>query len=56
MLHVVSPKEPIIKKEFPSDTSFLSLYPVAVREARPFILVLPGGGYEHLASHEGEPI
>ncbi|WP_226001927.1 GDSL-type esterase/lipase family protein [Paenibacillus sp. BJ-4] len=56
MLHVVSHKEQIVKDEFPADTSFLSLYPVAVQEARPFILVLPGGGYEHLASHEGEPI
>lgn len=56
MLHVINFKKPIVKEEFPSDTSFLSVYPVAVREARPFILVLPGGGYEHLASHEGEPI
>ncbi|WP_068502249.1 GDSL-type esterase/lipase family protein [Paenibacillus kribbensis] len=56
MLHVISTKEEIIKEQFPSDTSFLSLYPAAVQEARPFILVLPGGGYEHLASHEGEPI
>lgn len=56
MLHVVSSKEQIVKEEFPLDTSFLSLYPVVAREARPFVLVLPGGGYEHLASHEGEPI
>lgn len=25
-------------------------------KSRPFVLVLPGGGYEHLAEHEGEPI
>lgn len=56
MLHVVNDKEQFVKEEFPSDTSFLSLYPVAAQEARPFILVLPGGGYEHLASHEGEPV
>ncbi|MBE0337403.1 GDSL-type esterase/lipase family protein [Paenibacillus sp. 23TSA30-6] len=56
MLHVISYKEQIVKEEFPVDTSFLSLYPAAAHEARPFILVLPGGGYEHLAQHEGEPI
>ncbi|MFC7559804.1 alpha/beta hydrolase fold domain-containing protein [Paenibacillus farraposensis] len=56
MLHVINPEEEIIKGQFSADTSFLTLYPVAVQEARPFILVLPGGGYEYLASHEGEPI
>ncbi|WP_055109228.1 alpha/beta hydrolase [Paenibacillus ihumii] len=58
--------------KFPLETSLLFLYPVteANREAdidersqaedggkaRPFVLVLPGGGYTHLAQHEGEPI
>jgi lysophospholipase L1-like esterase/acetyl esterase/lipase len=56
MLQVGFNKEQIVKEEFPPDTSFLFLYPVAAREARPFILVLPGGGYQHLAQHEGEPV
>lgn len=33
----------------------LTPYPVDDHE-RPCILVLPGGGYEHLADHEGEPV
>ncbi|CAH1194934.1 Acetylxylan esterase [Paenibacillus auburnensis] len=39
-----------------SGESILSLYPLPVQEERPFILVLPGGGYHHLARHEGEPV
>lgn len=33
----------------------LTCYPVD-SEQRPTVLVLPGGGYAHLAPHEGEPI
>lgn len=40
----------------PSGASILSLYSLPVQEERPFILVLPGGGYHHLARHEGEPV
>ncbi|MNC19491.1 Acetylxylan esterase precursor [compost metagenome] len=39
-----------------SGVSILSLYPLPVQAERPFILVLPGGGYHHLAQHEGEPV
>jgi acetyl esterase/lipase len=39
-----------------SGLSILSLYPLPVQEVRPFMLVLPGGGYHHLARHEGEPV
>ncbi|WP_157683380.1 alpha/beta hydrolase [Microlunatus soli] len=33
----------------------LTCYPVDSEE-RPTVLVLPGGGYAHLAAHEGEPV
>lgn len=33
----------------------LTCYPVD-SEQRPTVLVLPGGGYAHLAPHEGEPV
>lgn len=33
----------------------LTCYPVDSEE-RPTVLVLPGGGYHHLAPHEGEPV
>lgn len=58
MLHVCVNNEQINLEEgtFPPEASLLSLYPTATDEARPFILVLPGGGYSHLAEHEGEPI
>ena len=39
-----------------SGVSILSLYPLPVQEERPFMLILPGGGYHHLAEHEGEPV
>ena len=34
----------------------LTAYPVPEGSREPFALILPGGGYEHLADHEGEPI
>ncbi|QGN34029.1 alpha/beta hydrolase [Microlunatus sp. Gsoil 973] len=35
----------------------LDLIPYPVDDsARPTIMVLPGGGYQHLADHEGEPV
>jgi len=37
-------------------TSLLTLYPLATVQPRPFILVLPGGGYQHIAKHEGAPV
>lgn len=42
--------------EHSSGTSLLTLYTLPGVEAAPFILVLPGGGYHHLAQHEGEPV
>lgn len=41
-----------------SPGSSLWLYPAENDSGRelPFMLVLPGGGYQHLAPHEGEPI
>lgn len=36
--------------------SFLELYPVSDSEPRPLVLVVPGGGYHHLASHEGKDV
>lgn len=64
MLLVNTNNEQPTKEEgkFPAETSLLFLYPVQADEmshngeARPFVLVLPGGGYTHLAEHEGEPI
>ncbi|WP_051107742.1 alpha/beta hydrolase [Paenibacillus fonticola] len=64
MLLVCANNERLSKEEgkFPPETSLLFLYPVQDSEkhdtaaARPFVLVLPGGGYSHLAQHEGEPI
>ncbi|MGN7358023.1 alpha/beta hydrolase [Paenibacillus sp. SAF-054] len=40
------------------DTSLLTLYPAEHHggEALPFMLVLPGGGYQMRADHEGEPV
>ncbi len=38
------------------ETSLLTLYPLETDHPRPFILVLPGGGYQQLAKHEGEPV
>lgn len=38
-------------------SSRLSLYPHPDgTKPRPFMLILPGGGYRHLAWHEGEPV
>lgn len=42
--------------EISQKTSLLTLYPLETDQPRPFILVLPGGGYQHLAKHEGEPV
>ncbi|MDE1549436.1 alpha/beta hydrolase [Jeotgalibaca caeni] len=36
--------------------SFLELFPVEAEGVHPFVLVFPGGGYNHLASHEGADI
>lgn len=38
--------------------SFIEMYPVSVnsKEKCPLVLVIPGGGYNHLANHEGEGI
>lgn len=54
MLHVCLDRDGAVPEN--SGASILSLYPLPVQEARPFILVLPGGGYHHLAQHEGEPV
>lgn len=35
------------------ESSFLEMYKLSGKEKRPFVLVLPGGGYNHLATHEG---
>ncbi|MEK4509853.1 prolyl oligopeptidase family serine peptidase [Paenibacillus sp. FSL K6-2524] len=56
MLEICPNNERIAQEVSPKGTSSLFLYPVATHEARPFILVLPGGGYHHLAYHEGEPV
>lgn len=56
MLKVYLPKNKTAYEEFPPETSLLSIYPLETRQPRPFILVLPGGGYNHLAQHEGEPV
>lgn len=40
----------------PSGTSILTLYPIDTTEALACMLVLPGGGYHHLAEHEGEAV
>ncbi|MBP1043957.1 alpha/beta hydrolase [Vagococcus sp. BWB3-3] len=42
-------------KEDSSETC-LALYLLATDQKRPFVLVLPGGGYHHLAAHEGAPV
>ncbi|MDO7905548.1 alpha/beta hydrolase [Paenibacillus sp. JX-17] len=39
-----------------TEHSHLMLYPVSTGQPRPFILILPGGGYHHHAEHEGRNI
>lgn len=48
-----TPKDPAV-----SNSSILTVYPAesADEKALPFMLVLPGGGYQNRAYHEGEPI
>lgn len=38
------------------EESFLEVYRVPGEEERPFVIVFPGGGYHHLAGHEGKDI
>ncbi|OMD39030.1 GDSL-type esterase/lipase family protein [Paenibacillus odorifer] len=47
---------PTEQAELSPETSLLTLYPLKTDQPRPFILVLPGGGYQHLAKHEGAPV
>lgn len=51
-LHHQKPKQ----DEQSLNTSLLTLFPLRTEKPRPFVLVLPGGGYHHLAKHEGEPV
>lgn len=43
------------KRRVPS-SSFLEVYKADTAEKRPFMIVLPGGGYNHLAEHEGREV
>ncbi|WP_237391693.1 alpha/beta hydrolase [Paenibacillus dendrobii] len=58
MMHITHYTEKISADLASPGSSLLKLYPVEGRdqETLPFILVLPGGGYSHLAPHEGEPV
>lgn len=56
MLKVVLDRGGADAVDYSSGTSLLTLYPISEVDHRPFILVLPGGGYHHLAQHEGEPV
>jgi acetyl esterase/lipase len=47
---------PHFRRELPSEIPALDPYLLAGASPRPAIIVLPGGGYNHRAAHEGEPI
>ncbi|WP_234414200.1 alpha/beta hydrolase [Paenibacillus sp. CAA11] len=53
MLNICHAEEQRVREE---GTSLLTLYPLQDHEPHPFMLVLPGGGYQHHARHEGETI
>jgi len=37
-------------------STILELYLISGEESRPMILVIPGGGYDHISNAEGEPV
>lgn len=58
MLQVYLETEGASEESVSRSSSLLTLYPVSETngETLPFMLVLPGGGYQNLAQHEGEPV
>jgi len=47
---------PMAQGREPADIPSVAAYLVEATEPAPAVLVCPGGGYRHLADHEGEPI
>ncbi|ANF96315.1 GDSL-type esterase/lipase family protein [Paenibacillus bovis] len=58
MLHIInhSRDNTMRNPDEPSSIPTLHLYLLDSDNPRPCILILPGGGYHHLADHEGEPV
>lgn len=55
MIPVYEKDQTIGDKRLPR-TSFFEHYLVDTSNPRPFVIVVPGGGYNHLAAHEGKDI
>lgn len=57
MITVFKKGETVGNKKVPTE-SFLELYPVSDggEKKRLFLIVIPGGGYTHLAEHEGKAV
>lgn len=58
MLHIInhSSDQPVNKITNSPFSPALHLYLIESTQPRPCMLILPGGGYHHLADHEGEPV
>ncbi|WP_339316152.1 GDSL-type esterase/lipase family protein [Paenibacillus sp. FSL R10-2734] len=56
MLNIRLSQKNTEQNELTLETPLLTLYPLETDQPRPFILVLPGGGYTLLAQHEGAPV